>query len=87
MISQEQDDKLLDIRTRLNSSSKVEQAKHYGEDVQFLIELVRAQTYEIVSLTEKVQEITIGDHEQAFVAVNKIVEVCSQYGFALHPEG
>ena len=87
-MNEEQNTALRNICDRLSTgTSKVEMAKHYSDDVQFLIELVCEQRRDIETLEAKVKEITIGEHEQAYKAVKKILEVCAEHRFMISIEG
>jgi len=80
-MNNEQNTRRIEIYDRLQSPSKVEQAKHYIEDVSFLLEIIQSQHQEIANLTDKVDEITNGEHERAFNTLNKLTSLLSNEGY------
>lgn len=69
------------IVLRTFNTTKIEKAKHYVEDVNFLLRMLQDKNIEINTLKNTIQTIVHKDHERSYNAINEIIKVCSKHGF------
>lgn len=74
-------DRLEQIRYRRTFGSKMDQAKHYADDITFMDTLIANQSREKAALSEKLREITSGEHQRAHIALTEIMSILFKYGF------